>query len=99
MSLASSSGILGSAAHSIGFEGQAVAFIALAVYGPEIGDLAIGGDAEAAQRVPGVADAIADEGERERGEYCGNGGKNVEQAIVAHAVSFRAGGKEKPRHC
>lgn len=37
--------------HSIGFEGQAVAVIALAVDRPEIANLAIGDDANRAQRM------------------------------------------------
>jgi acyl CoA:acetate/3-ketoacid CoA transferase beta subunit len=45
--------------HSIRSERQVVAVIALTVDRPEIGDLAIGGDAETAKRVPGMAGAMA----------------------------------------
>jgi hypothetical protein len=65
-----------------------VAVIALTVDRPEIGDLAIGGDAETAKRVPGMAGAMADEGERDRCEDCGEGAADVEEAIVAQAISF-----------
>lgn len=64
--------------------------IALAVDRSEIGDLAIGGNAKAAQGMPGVAGAVTYDGERERGEYRGGCSEHVDDQAHAGIVTREA---------
>lgn len=86
----------GSARHSTVRKAQAMSSVAVAVDRLEIGNLAIGRDAEFSQRLPGGAVVSAQNGDSQTDDSGDAEGENAIDAIteaieIGHAGSFRAG--------